>query len=67
MCGLQNYYSGQKDGRFPLRLLNCRAVAALLLKGFHRFNDHGKYIEGGINNNNNNNNNNNLHTHFGKY
>jgi len=65
MCGIQNYYSGQKDGRCPLYLLNCRAVASLLLKALHRFNAHGKYIEGGINNNNNNNNN--MHTYFGKY
>jgi hypothetical protein len=62
MCGLQNYYSGQKDGRFPFCSLKCRAVASLLLKVLHRFNTHGKHTEVGINNNNNNNNNNNLHT-----
>ena len=64
MCGLHNYYSGQKYGRFPLCLLNCRAVASLLLKALHPFNANGKYSEGGINNNNNNNN---LHTYFVKY
>ena len=65
MCGLQNFYSEQKDGGFLLYFLNCRAAVSLLLKAHHCFNTHGKNIKDGINNNNNNNNN--RHTYFGKY